>query len=170
MSIFTQTTNPEFFKQSISEYFVDPMFMSEDIRGAVTVRTDIKGTEKLNKISRPSMITKPKVAAGFNPTGTFTLTYQDITVKPMAIEFQQNGRDFWGAIVQQLLATGYKEDDVEQMKNPDIWNKIMLPIIAQAGQNDLVRQMFFADPDHEVLVTSKPKVLSTTTIQVTPDL
>ncbi|MFZ4413496.1 MAG: hypothetical protein ACOYOV_10470 [Bacteroidales bacterium] len=156
MSIFTQTTNPEFFKQSISEYFVDPMFMAEDIRGAVTVRTDIKGTEKLNKISRPSMITKPKVAAGFNPTGTFTLTYQDITVKPMAIEFQQNGRDFWGAIVQQLLATGYKEDDVEQMKNPDIWNKIMLPIIAQAGQNDLVRQMFFADPDHEALVTSKP--------------
>ena len=102
MSIFTQTTNPEFTKQSISEFFVDPMFLSEDIRGAITVRTDIKGTEKLNHISRPAMITKPKVAAGFNPTGSFTLTYQDITVKPMAIEFQQNGRDFWGAIVQQL--------------------------------------------------------------------
>ena len=156
MSIFTQTTNPEFTKQSISEFFVDPMFLSEDIRGAITVRTDIKGTEKLNHISRPAMITKPKVAAGFNPTGSFTLTYQDITVKPMAIEFQQNGRDFWGAIVQQLLATGYKEDDVEQMKNPDIWNKIMLPIIAQAGQKDLVRQMFFADPYHENLVSSKP--------------
>lgn len=156
MSIFTQTTNPEFTKQSISEFFVDPMFLAEDIRGAITVRTDIKGTEKLNHISRPSMITKPKLAADFNPTGSFTLTYQDITVKPMAIEFQQNGRDFWGSIVQQLLATGYKEDDVEQMKNPDIWNKIMLPIIAQAGQNDLVRQMFFADPMHEALVSSKP--------------
>ncbi|MFZ4400671.1 MAG: hypothetical protein ACOYO1_11595 [Bacteroidales bacterium] len=156
MSIFTQTTSPEFFKQSISEFFVDPMFLAEDIRGAVTVRTDIKGTEKLNKISRPSMITKPKVAAGFTPTGAFTLTYQDITVKPMAIEFEQNGREFWGAIVQQLLATGYKEDDVEQMKNPDIWNKVMLPIIAQSGQQDLVRQMFFADPYHELFTTAKP--------------
>ena len=156
MSIFTQTTSPEFTKQSINEFFVEPMFLAEDIRGAITVRTDVKGTEKLNRISRPSMITKPKVAAGFTPTGSFALTYQDITVKPMAIEFEQNGRDFWGAIVQQLLDTGYKEDDVEQMKNPDIWNKIMLPIIAQAGQKDLIRQMFFADPKHETIVSSKP--------------
>ncbi|MEI8258031.1 MAG: SUMF1/EgtB/PvdO family nonheme iron enzyme, partial [Deltaproteobacteria bacterium] len=42
---------------------------------------------------------------------------------------------------------------------PDIWNKIMLPIIAQAGQNDLVRQMFFADPFHEILVNTKPNGL-----------
>ncbi len=159
MSIFTQSTTPEFFKQSVSEFFVDPMFLAEDIRGAVTVRSDIKGTEKLNKISRPSMITKPKIAAGFTPTGTFNLTYQDISVKPMAIEFEQNGREFWGAIVEQLLASGYREDDVEQMKSPDIWNKIMLPIIAQAGQNDLVRQMFFADPFHEILVNTKPNGL-----------
>ena len=148
MSIFTQTACPEFAKQSVSEFFVEPMFMAEDIRGAVTVRTDIKGTEKLNRISRPSMITKPKVAAGFNPTGTFNLTYQNITVKPMAIEFEQNGREFWGAIVAQLLASGYEEDAVEQVKSPDIWSKIMLPIIAWAAQKDLVRHMLSADPYH----------------------
>jgi hypothetical protein len=123
------------------------MFMGEDIRGAITVRTDIKGTEKLNRISRPSMITKPKVNEGFYPSGSFELTTQDITVKPMAIEFEQNGREFWGSVAQQLLASGYKEDDVEQMSNPDIWNKIILPVIAQAGQQDLIRQMFFNDPD-----------------------
>jgi hypothetical protein len=54
------------------------------------------------------------------------------------------------------LASGYKEDDVEQMSNPDIWNKIMLPIIAQAGQQDLIRQIFFSDPKHEVLASAKP--------------
>ncbi|MEI6696900.1 MAG: hypothetical protein WCO13_12635 [Bacteroidota bacterium] len=156
MSIFTQATSPEFIKQSISEFFVDPMFMSEDIRGAITVRSDIKGTENLNKISRPSMITKPKVSAGFDPHGSFDLTYKTITVKPMAVEFEQNGREFWGAIVEQLLSSGYREDDVEQMKNPDIWNRIFLPMIAQAGQNDLVRQMFFADPSHEKLTSTKP--------------
>jgi len=154
-NIFTQSGSPSFTKQSISEYFVDPMFMGEDIRGAITVRTDIKGTERLNKISRPSMITKPKIAAGFNPAGSFELTTQDITVKPMAIEFEQNGREFWGSIVQQLLASGYKEDDVEQMKNPDIWNKIILPIIAEAGQQDLIRQMWFADPELNLLDSHK---------------
>ncbi len=155
-NIFTQSISPEFTKQSISEFFIDPMFMAEDIRGAITVRTDIKGTEILNKISRPSMITKPKVAAGFTPVGDFDLTSKNIVVKPMAIEFEQNGRAFWGSVIQELLASGYKEDDVEQMRNPDIWNKIVLPIIAQAGQNDLIRQMFFADPLCEDLATGIP--------------
>jgi len=150
-NIFTQSITPPFTKQSIREYFVAPMFLGEDIRGAVTVRTDIKGTERLNKISRPSMITKPKVNPGFTPGGSFELTHQDITVKPMAIEFEQNGREFWGSVVEQLLASGYMEDDVQNMKNPDIWNKIVLPIIADAGQQDLIRQMWFADPDANVL-------------------
>jgi len=155
-NIFTQSTSPEFTKQSISEFFVQPMFMGEDIRGAISVRTDIKGTEKLNRISRPSMITKPKVSPGFSPSGSFELTYTDLTVKPMAIEFEQNGRAFWGAIVQQLLASGYKEDDVEQMKSPDIWNKIILPIIADAGQQDLIRQMFFSNPVKETTTSGIP--------------
>lgn len=150
-NIFTQVISPEFTKQNVTEFFVEPMFMGEDIRGAITIRTDIKGTEKLNRISRPTMITKPKIGPGFSPSGTFALTTQDITVKPMAIEFEQNGREFWGSVVQQLLASGYREDDVEEMKNPDIWNKIVLPIIAQAGQKDLIRQMWFSNPSASAL-------------------
>ncbi|MEI7480233.1 MAG: hypothetical protein WCJ59_01245 [bacterium] len=111
------------------------------------------------------MITKPKLTPGFTPVGTFALTYSDLTVKPMAIEFEQNGRAFWGSIVQQLLASGYKEDDIEQMKSPDIWNKIILPIIAEAGQEDLIRQMYFANPVQETLTsTSQPVLL----IQIIP--
>ena len=155
-NIFTQTTSPAFKRQAIDEYFIQPMFMAEDIRGLITVRTDIKGTETLNRIGRPSMLTKPKVSPGFTAAGGFNLTYTDITVKPMALEFEQNARAFWGSIVEQLLASGYKEDDVEQMKSPDIWNKIMLPLIAQAGQDDLVRQMFFANPAAEVLSSGIP--------------
>jgi hypothetical protein len=102
------------------------------------------------------MLTKPKTAPGFNPAGGFNLTYTDITVKPMALEFEQNARAFWGAIIEQLLAQGYKEDDIEQMKSPDVWNKIMLPLIAQAGQDDLIRQMFFANPEAEILTDGKP--------------
>ena len=150
-NIFSQSISPEFTKQSLTEFFVDPMFMGEDIRGAITVRTDIKGTEKLNNISRPSMITKPKTTPGFTANGSFALTTTDITVKPMAIEFEQNGEAFWGSILQEMLAQGYKQDDVEQMKSPDVWNKIMLPIIAQAGQQDLIRQMWFADATQQTL-------------------
>jgi len=155
-NIFSHAISPAFTKQSIREFFVSPFFMGEDIRGAITVRTDVKGTELLNKISRPSFITKPKAAPGFTPTGTFALSTQSITVAPMAMEFEQNARAFWGSIVEQLLATGYKEDDIERMKEPDIWNKIMLPIIAQAGQQDLIRQMFFGNPVQETLSSGIP--------------
>ena len=155
-NIFSHGISPAFTKQSIHDYFIAPFFMGEDIRGAVTVRSDIKGTELLNKISRPSFITKPKTSAGFTPTGSFALSTQSITVAPMALEFEQNARAFWGSIVEQLLATGYREDDIEQMKQPDVWNKIMLPIIAQAGQQDLIRQMFFGNPLQEVLSSGIP--------------
>jgi hypothetical protein len=155
-NIFSQSTSPAFKRQAIDEFFIQPMFMAEDIRGLVTVRTDIKGTESLNRIGRPSMLTKPKTSPGFTPAGGFNLTYTDITVKPMALEFEQNARAFWGSVLEQLLASGYKEDDVEQMKSPDVWNKIMLPLIAQAGQDDLIRQMFFANPTAETFTSGNP--------------
>jgi len=155
-NIFSQSLSPAFTRQAIDEYFIKPMFMAEDIRGLITVRTDVKGTELLNRISRPSYMTKPKLNAGFTPSGSFDLTTTEITVKPMALEFEQNARAFWGSIVQELLASGYKEDDVEQMKSPDVWNKIMLPLIAQAGQDDLIRQMFFANPVAETLTAGVP--------------
>jgi hypothetical protein len=161
-NIFTQTTSPTFTKQSVNEYFVQPMFMAEDIRGLITVRTDVKGTERLNHIGRPSMMTKPKTRPGFEPVGGFSLTYTDITVKPMALEFEQNAREFWGSIIEQLLAQGYREDDIEQMKSPDIWNKVMLPLIAQAGQDDLIRQMFFANPAAELFENNLPTGTSDT--------
>ncbi len=155
-NIFTQTTSPAFTKQAVDEFFIQPMFTAEDIRGIITVRTDVKGTERLNRLGRPSMMTKPKLTAGFNPAGGFELTYSDITVKPMAMEFEQNAREFWGSIIEQLLASGYQQDDIEKMKSPDVWNKVMLPLIASAGQDDLIRQMFFANPLAEVLASGVP--------------
>jgi len=155
-NIFSHYTSPAFTRQAIDEYFIQPMFMAEDIRGIITVRTDVKGTERLNRVYRPSFLTKPKNIPGFTPQGELLLTHSDITVQPMALEFEQNARAFWGSVVEQLLASGYKEDDVDQMKSPDVWNKIMLPLIAQAGQDDLIRQMFFANPGQAVFDNDIP--------------
>ncbi len=155
-NIFSQSISPIFKRQAIDEYFIQPMFMPDEIRGLITVRTDIKGSELLNRISAPSFLTKPKTSAGFTPSGSFALTTQDITVKPMAVEFEQNARAFYGSIVQELLASGYAQDDVEQMKSPDVWNKIMLPLIAKACQSDLIRQMFFANPVAETFTAGIP--------------
>lgn len=138
-----------FDKQSVEDLFVTPFFEAVDIRDQITVRTDIKGTEKLNRISRPTKITKRKLVPGFTPTGTMELTETDLTVKPLAIEFEQNGRAFLNSVFESALAQGFSEDDVENMSNPDIWNQVVLPILADAGHDDLVRQMWFADETKE---------------------
>lgn len=155
-NIFSQTTSPPFLKQSVLDYFIAPMFLPDEILSMMTVRTDVKGTERLNMISRPSMLTRAKTTPGFTPVGSFALTYRDITVSPLAMEFEQNARAFYGSVVELLLAQGYKEDDVEQMNSPDLWNKIMLPLIAQTGQADLARQMFFGNTGAEVMTNNRP--------------
>ena len=43
-NIFSHSLSPAFTKQSIHDYFISPFFMGEDIRGSITVRSDIKGT------------------------------------------------------------------------------------------------------------------------------
>jgi hypothetical protein len=143
-NIFT-TNTPLFKKQSLGEFFMKPMFLGKDIRDQVTVRTGVKGTELLNHISAPSFITRKKTEPGFTPRGSFKLTTQSVTVSPMAIEFEQNAREFWDSIIQELLASGYKEDDIEKIPESKLWNNIILPMIARAGKQDLIRQMWFAD-------------------------
>jgi len=142
-----------FDKQSVEDIFVTPFFEAVDVRDQITVRTDIKGTEKLNRISRPSKITKRKEVPGFTPTGTMNLTETDLTVKPVAIEFEQNGRAFLNSVFESALAQGFSEDDIENMANPDIWNQVVLPILADAGRDDLIRQMWFADETKELNVS-----------------
>jgi len=45
-------------KESIREYFIKPLFVQSDIRDIVTVRTDIKNSEKLDFIDNLDKITK----------------------------------------------------------------------------------------------------------------
>ena len=147
-----------FKKENVREFFVDPFFQGTDIRDKITVRTDIKGTEKLNRVSRPTKITKRKTTPGFTPSGALVLSVTEITVKPLAIEFEQNGRAFIDSVVQSALASGFDLDDVENMTDPDFWNEVVLPIIAESGTEDLIRQMWFADEKKE---TNDTAVVST---------
>ena len=145
------TAPVNFTKQSVEEFFLQPFFLGEDLRQIITVRTDIKGTEVLNTVTRPSKITKRKLVPGFTPAGSIALSHKDITVKPVAIEYEQNARAFMDSVLQMALAKGYSEDDVNNMANPAFWNSIVLPIIAEAGKEDLIRQIFFADETKENL-------------------
>ena len=47
-----------FSKESVTDYFLKPLFLQNDIRDIITIRTDIQGNEKLDYIDSLSKITK----------------------------------------------------------------------------------------------------------------
>jgi len=55
------THSLSYSKESLTEFILKPLFIANDIRDIITVRTDIQGSEKLDFISALSKITKKEV-------------------------------------------------------------------------------------------------------------
>lgn len=148
--------------RDITDYFVTLAFLDHDILAGMTKYTDVKGTKTLQKLTMPSNITRAS-AVGFSSAGTITLTEKDIVVKAVKAQVEQNGEAFVKSIFERALAQGYNLDDVNLMSNPDVWNKIVLPIIALAIQIDKQRQAMFSDTSHETLSGTIPNSNPTAT-------
>lgn len=142
-----------FTKESVSEYFLKPMFVDSDIRDIVSVRTDLKTGEKLDMISKLSKITKGyQQGAAFTPSTGVTVTQKLVSVVTMKAEVFQNGRAFLNWVKQAALKKGYAENDI----NGTIFEQIVLAVFMRGLASDLNRQLFFGDTKKEVIVSFAP--------------
>jgi hypothetical protein len=146
------THSLSFKKEEIAQYFIDAAFIGEDSVPIMSILTDIKGTQTLHDISRPSKITKTS-SIGFSANGSIALTNRDVTVSALKAEFEQNGEAFVNSWVEVALAKGFNLDDVEKMTAPAFFNQIILPLVADAIKQDKNRQLWFADVNAEVGLT-----------------
>ena len=137
------THSLSFTKQDIKQLWIDLAFLGDDIQNQMTVLKNVKGTQTLNKISRPSNVTRAN-AVGFTAAGSITLTNTSITVDALTAEIEQNGEAFIASIYESLLASGYSLDNVTKMSD-DMYDKVIIPLVADAIKQDKVRQMWFAD-------------------------
>jgi len=158
------THSLSFTKQDIKQLWIDLAFLGDDIQNEMDVLTNIKGTQTLNKISRPTNVTRVS-AVGFSAAGSILLTNTSITVDALKAEIEQNGEAFVASIYESLLANGYNLDDVEKMSN-SMFTKIIIPLIADAIKQDKVRQMYFADPLKEVMSGTVPASNPTSVLDV----
>nr|AKH47525.1 hypothetical protein [uncultured marine virus] len=149
------THSLSFKKEDILQYFVDIAYNGEDLTPMMTVLTDVKGTQTLHDISRPSNITKAS-SVGFSGVGSLTLTNRDITVKALKAEFEQNGEAFVGSWTESALASGYSLDDVNNMTALAFFNQIVLPLIAQAIAKDKNRMVWHCDTKQEAMTGTAP--------------
>ena len=137
-----------FSKESVREYFIKPLFVTSDIRQIVTVRTDIKSSEKLDFIDNLDKITKA-YAQGTNFTSStgVTITQKTLTVKDMKAQVEQNGKAFANYVKQELLKKGVDENDISDT----LFEQIVMEIFMAGLMRDLQRQLFFGQTEKETV-------------------
>lgn len=142
-----------FNKESVTEYFLKPLFVDSDIRQIVNVRTDLKTGEKLDMISKLSKITKGYAqGTGFTASTGVTITQKTVSVVTMKAEVHQNGRAFLNYVKQEALRSGYSENDI----NGTVFEQIVLQVFMRGLMADLNRQLFFGDVKKEVITSDAP--------------
>jgi len=129
-----------FSKESVREYFLKPLFTDTDVRELVSVRTDIKSSEKIDFVGTLEYITKAyQQGTSFTPSTGVTVTQKTLTVYGLKAEVQQNGKAFLNWVKQELLRQGVDENNIQGT----IFEKIVMDLFMRGIKNDLIRQMWF---------------------------
>ena len=139
-----------FSKESTQEYFLKPLFVQADIRDIVTIRTDIKRSEKLDFIDNLDKITKAYAqGSSFTSSTGVVITQKELTVSDMKAQVEQNGKAFLNYVKESLLKKGVDENDI----GDTLFEEILMEIYMAGMARDLQRQLFFGNPVKEVGVT-----------------
>ncbi len=139
-SIITQALT--FSKESRTDYFLTPLFLQNDIRDIITIRTDIQGSEKLDYIDSLVKITKGySRGKTFTPSTGVTVTQRTITVVQMKAQIAQSGDEFLGWVKEHALKKGTSLNDI----TGTIFEEIVLAVYVKALSVDLQRQAFMGD-------------------------
>lgn len=139
-----------FTKESLTEFVLKPLFIQNDIKQIITIRTDIQGSEKLDYIDALSKITKGYArGTSFTSSTGVTITQRTITVAKMKAQVEQEGSAFFGWVKEHALNKGFEWDDIEGTP----FEQIVSEIFQNALAADLQRQIFLGDQLKEVGVT-----------------
>lgn len=144
------THSLSYSKESLTEYILKPLFIQNDIRDIISIRTDIQGSEKLDFISALSKITKgyAKGSAFTSSTGV-VVTQKTLTTVKMKAEVKQAGSAFFSWVKEAALSKGVNWDDI----TGTIFEQIVSEVFMNALKADLQRQIFLGDTLKEVGVT-----------------
>jgi len=140
MSLITHSLS--YTKESTTEFFLKPLFVQNDIRDIITIRTDIQGSEKLDYISKLTKITKAyQTGTAFTTSTGVTVTQRTLNVSKMKAQVAQDGNKFFGWVKEAWLKKGYAWDDISGTK----LEEIVMEVFMAGLKADLQRQIFLGD-------------------------
>lgn len=144
------THSLSYSKESLTEFILKPLFIQNDIRDIISIRTDIQGSEKLDFISTLSKITKAYArGTSFTSSTGVTVTQKTLNVVKMKAQVDQAGSTFFGWVKEHALKKGYEWDDI----SGTIFEEIVAEVFMRALKADLQRQVFLGDTLKEIGVT-----------------
>jgi len=147
------THSLSFSKESIDEFFITPLFIENDIRDLITIRADIKSSEKLDFFDNLEKITKASaVGTAFTASTGVTLTQKTLTVSDMKAQVEQNGKAFLNQVKQALLKQGWQQNDISDT----LLEEIILTIFMDGLKADLQRQIWLGDTLKELRTADAP--------------
>lgn len=151
-NLLVQSPNPiTFSRQSATEFFLTPMFLESDIRDIVTVRTDIKSSDKLNMISALNKATKAYAQGdSFTDSSGPAITQRTLTVYGMKAQYSQNGKAFLDFVMQEALKQGVNENDI----SGTVFEQICMAVYMAALKADYQRQIFLSATNKETLTAT----------------
>ena len=139
-----------FSKESVDEFFLKPLFLQNDIRDIITIRTDIQGNEKLDYIDSLVKITKGyQRGTSFTASTGVTVTQRTVSVVQMKAQVEQSGDQFLGWVKEAALKKGTELNNIEGT----IFEEIVLAVYVKALMADLQRQAFMGNTVKEVALT-----------------
>lgn len=147
------THNLSFSKESVTEYFLKPLFIDNDIRDLIDVRTDIKSGEKLDFVDKLQKITKAWAkGTAFTRANGITITQKTLTMADLKAEVGQNGHAFLNYVKQAALKKGVDENDI----SGTIFEEILSELFMQGLAADFRRQVFFNQSNKETMSSDVP--------------
>lgn len=159
------THNLTYSKENIFEYVIKPLFIENDIRQLVTLRTGIKSREKLDYFDKLEKITKAYArGTSFTSSTGVTLTQKTLTVNDLKAQIEQNAKEFEDSVKQELLASGYKINDIAEADQ--ILQEVFLGIYTNALKADFQRLVWFSDNVKETRSSAKPSGTADTNYNV----
>ena len=136
-----QSSSVAFVAADAQKYFVEPLFLGEDVLTKMDVMMDVKGNTYLEHFAAASKVTKADNGGAFSAVAGGEYTNPLISPIRVEVEISMNGGTFFNKVKGQVLRSGTDKDNVDGT----ILKKIGAEILMQGIQADFNRQVWLAD-------------------------
>ncbi len=139
MASITTIAATDFVAGDAQKYFMEPLFLGNDVLAKFDVMTSVKGNTYLDVFTAAQKMTKADNGGAFSASGAGYYMNLELSPKRVEAEISVNGGDFYDKVKGQVLRSGTSKDNVDGTVLKEIASKLLM----QGIMRDFNRQLWF---------------------------